>query len=295
MVLSELFHTSAQSCSSNVSQAASRALVAVLATVDTGILYEYNTILDKFIVDSMRFNFSSLELQMAGLGIIQCICRRCDSFAAFGTIVLPVVVKSMENHFGNVPLITTCCIIIRTISGKLEDWRVVVDTGALKTVVNSFLVHSTSTELILEGIATIKDLARKESFREYFNVEDAEVAIVSILPLHFKNPDAVALIFASLNNIAVNTRTSKVALMQLDVLRFIFSALDTFQHNHHVTRNACLLLKSYTYNADNLNVIRSYRDAVISKLSVCSNSPQLETRDRARYIIRKVRRDTIKP
>ena len=294
VVLSELFEKSEQSCSSSLSQAASRALVGVLAMVDTRILYEYNTILKKFIIDSMSSNFRSLDLQMAGLSIIHCICLRSDSITAFGTIVLPTVLKSMENHFGNVPLLTMCCSVIRMISLKMEDLSIIVETDAFKTVINTLLVHPTSTELILEGMATIKDLARKESLREHFNAEDAETAIVSILPLHSKNPDAVALIFASLNNIAVNTRTSKVAPMQLDILHFILSTLNAFRHNHQVARNACLLLKSYTYNANNLKLIRSYSEPVISTLSVCSSSPHVETRDRAQYIIKKVRGDVSK-
>lgn len=290
VVLSELFYTSAQSNSSNVSQAASRALVGILAVVDKSMLYEYNAMLKKNIVDSMSLNLSSLDLQAAGLRIIHCVCRRCDSVS---TAVLTAVVKSMENHFGDVSLLTLCCSIIRTISMNLEGCSTIAETDAFKSVVNSLLVHPTSIDLVLEGMATIKDLARKESFRDYFDSEDAEVAIVSIFPLHSKNPEAVALIFASLNNIAVNTKIGKVAPMQLDVLHFILSALNAFRHNNHVTRNACLLLKSYTYNKDNLNIIRSYREPVIQSLSVCSSSPQSETQDRARYIIKKLQGEVI--
>ena len=177
----------------------------------------------------------------------------------------------------------------------MEDWSVIVETDAFGSVVNTLLVHPTSTELVLEGMATIKDLARKESFRAFFNPEDAEIAIASILPLHSDKPDVVALCFGSLNNIAINTSTSTVAPMQLDVLHFIISALNTFRHDRLVTRNACLLLKSYTYNPENLNVMRSFSESVITTLKLLTSSQHTETRDRARYIIKKVQSNAIQP
>ena len=295
VVLSELFHKSAQSCCSNLNQAVSRALVGVLVAVDLRNLHEYNTIVRKFIVDSMSSNATCVDLQLAGLSIIHCVCRRCDSVASIGSVVLPVVTASMNNHLENVVLLNMSCVIIRVISQKLEDWSVIVETDAFGSVVNTLLVHPTSTELVLEGMATIKDLARKESFRAFFNPEDAEIAIASILPLHSDKPDVVALCFGSLNNIAINTSTSTVAPMQLDVLHFIISALNTFRHNRLVTRNACLLLKSYTYNPENLNVMRSFSESVITTLKLLTSSQHTETRDRARYIIKKVQSNAIQP
>jgi hypothetical protein len=285
-VLSELFKASAETTKN--AETASRVLVGVLVVVDKKYLVDCNSIVKTDVVSVMSCHLMNLQLQLAGLNILHCLFYRSSSADGQCNTFVPVITKCMENHFGNIDLLTLCCTILRMVAVRLDDWTVIIGTGAARTIVNAMLVHPTSIELVLEGMATIKDLATKESFRTNFYPEDAELAVVSLLPLHIHNPEVVSLAFATLNNIAVNSSKHKVAPMQPDVLHFILSALSEFSDDYHVTKNACLLLKSYTYDINNLEMIRSYSTPIVARLSPLSESSNTNIRERSRYILRKM-------
>jgi hypothetical protein len=287
-VLSSLVQASAKEVTAF--EAASRALVGVIAVVEMGLLLDCSALVASDVAEAMSTYAFSLELQMAGLNVLHCLCLRSDADVGQGMIIVPVAVKSMENHFGSVDLLTRCCTIIRMIASKppVDQWSVIIETGGVKLIINAMLVHPVSTELVLEGMATIKDLAAKESFRDHFSQEDAELAVVSALPLHSRNPEVLSLAFATLNNIAVDARSHSVAQMNVDVFHFLLSALTEFPNDYRVTRNACLLLKSYTYDEGNLDMMRTYHNAVVPSLHTMSQSSNNEIRERAQYIMNKM-------
>lgn len=269
-------------------EAASRALIGVLCGVDADLLCTHQKSLTEAIVSVIGNNARVLEIQLAGLDVLHCLCLRADCFEDRYSISIPVLVESMENHLGSITVLTRCCSVIRMVASKLDDWTVFIETGAVRMIMNAMLVHPASTEFLMEGMATLKDLAARKSFRQHLNPYDAETAVVSLFAPNMHNPDVLALAFATLNNIAVDSRTHTVAPIQEVVLCTITSALEEFSTDESISKHACLLLKSYSYDESSLEKMTEISSTLIPLLMHSSDCFPGETSERARYIMVKL-------
>jgi hypothetical protein len=269
-------------------EAASRVLIGVLTGIDRELLHAHQVSLTDAIVSAMDNNERVVEIQLAGLGILHCLFLRADCLANHLAMSIPVVVTSMENHLGSVNVLTRSCSVIRMVANMTDDWGVFVATGAVRMIINAMLVHPESTEFVMEGMATLKDLAGNESFREHFDPSDAEAAVVSLFEANMANPEVLALAFATLNNVAVDSRSRTVAPMQKVVLYTIISALQKFPTDESILQTVCLLLKSFSYNDANLEDMRLNSGTLIPLLISSSDSFNGETSERARYIMGKL-------
>ena len=272
-------------------ESALRALIGTLSSVDTSLLLNYQTSMSEVVVSVMENTDQVLEVQLAGLDALQCLCVRADGPSKNHLVrALPVVVKVMANYLGNAGVLTRCCTILRMVARTFEDRGVFVQTGAVKMLINAMLIHPDATEFVLEGMATLKDLAAEPSFREHFNCADAEACLMSLLEVNATAPDVVALAFATLNNVLVDFQSRTVAPMQTVVLQLIIAALKDFPDHEMVWTNAFLLLKSYTYNEDNLVLMMqdNYSDELIPLLVDSERLLVGDSLERAKYIIRKL-------
>jgi len=272
-------------------ESALRALIGTLSSVDTSLLLKYQTSMSEVVVSVMENTNQVLEVQLAGLDALQCLCVRADGPSKNHLVrALPVVVKVMEDYLANAGVLTRCCTILRMVARTVEDHGLFVQTGAVKMLINAMLIHPDATEFVLEGMATLKDLAAEPSFRENFNSADAEACLMSLLEVNATAPDVVALGFATLNNVLVDFQNRTVAPLQTVVLQLIIAALKDFPDHEMVWTNAFLLLKSYTYNEDNLVLMMqdNYSDELIPLLVDSERLLVSDSLERAKYIIRKL-------
>lgn len=269
-------------------EAASRALVGVLTGVHREELHAHQAALTEAVVLTMRANERELEVQLAAIDVLHCLCIRPDCLKDHFGITVPVLVESMENHLGSVYVLMRCCSVIRIVAVMIADWTVFAETGAVRMIINAMLIHPASSEFVMEGMATLKDLAAKESFREHFDPSDAEAAVVSLFEANSDNAEVLALAFATLNNIAVDSRSRTVAPMQHVVLSTIISAMKTFPTNENLLENAFLLMKSYTYAQGNVELMRARSDTLIPILVGLPYGDTGARSERAEYIMGKL-------
>jgi hypothetical protein len=269
-------------------EAAARALVGVLATVDDDILLSQEHALVEAVVACLTNHLRILELQLAGLEVLRCLCLRADYLKSRLAMVIPVVTESMLIHLGSADVLTKCCAVIRMVSLTSDSWSVIARTGAVKIIIDAVAIYPSCTEFVVEAMAALKDLASNECLRDHFESVEAETAVVSLLSFGADNPEFLSLAFATLNNIVVDSRTRSVATMQTFVLNEILAALDRFADESDVARNGCLLLKSYTYDPNNLDAMKQVRDDLLPMLEGLSTCSTEETRERAVYILGKL-------
>jgi hypothetical protein len=194
----------------------------------------------------------------------------------------------MHVHLGSADVLAKCCSVIRMVSLMSDSWSVIAQTGAGKMIIDALAIHPSCTEFVMEAMAALKDLASNECLRDHFESNEAETAVVSLLSYGADNPEFLSLAFATLNNIVVDSRTRVVATMKVYVLNSILAALDSFANEPDVTRNGCLLLKSYTYDRNNLDTMKQMRDDLLPMLEGLSTRSTEETRERALYILGKL-------
>lgn len=234
----------------------------------------------------------ALEVQLAALDALHCLCVR----GATGEAVqaLPAVVRNMEVYLTHAGILMRCCAIVRRVAhadASKESVRILIhNTGMVKMLLHALLIHSGATEFVLEGMATLKDLAAEPSLRD-FDSADAEACLISLLEANAAtHPDVTALAFAALNNVLVDyRRRPSVAPIRVEVVQHLIGALRQFPDDSTVWTNALLLLKSYTYRDDNLTLLRDeYSDDLIPLLVDSERLLDGEAQDRSTYIIRKL-------
>lgn len=270
-------------------ESALRALIGTVSSVDLDLLLTYQASLTEVIVSVMENNERVLEVQVAALDALHCLCVRVDGPSKNHLArALPMVVQAMEDYLANAGVLTRCCAILRMVARAFEDRGVFVQTGAVRMLINAMLIHPDATEFVLEGMATLKDLAADASFREHFDYADAEACLLSLLEVNATAPDVVAPAFATLNNVLVDFHSRTVAPLQTVVLQHIVAALKAFPDHETVWTNAFLLLKSYTYSDNNLAMMQDYSDTLIPLLVDSERLLAGDSLERAKYIIRKL-------
>jgi hypothetical protein len=275
--------------SSFLVESALRALTGTLTASGRNELQTHRLSICHAVVNAMQDNAESLEVQLAAMDAIHCLCVREDSFKNLLSASIPAVVQAMNNHSESVNLLTRCCSVIRMVSTFCEDRKeMFIECQPAQSILNALLTHPRSVELLKEGMSTLKDLAAEPWCRELLSRKDAEAAIVSILQHNSFNPDVLACAFAALNNIVVDATTRSVAPMKETVLHACIKALDTFPADTAIGKNACLLLKSYSYDQDSLALMRAFSDTLVPLLYDMSESCPPETSGRAHYILEKL-------
>lgn len=309
-------------------ESALRALTGIVSIIDTTLLYSYQASLVDILMSVMDrqhhqhrlFHCTTgtegqacaldvnwdcdlaLKVQLAALDALHALCVRG---ATEVSRAIQMVLYNMDFYSGQVQVLTRCCAIVRRLTREFSEnpaatrghdhiEEVSVALQATKWVfslLRAMMFHPDATEFVLEGIATLKDLAANPSLRDLLEPADAEACLVSLLEVNSATrPDVAALAFAALNNVLVDRRLCpSVGPVRDVVVHLVMGALRRFPDDAEVWTNSLLLLKSYTYRDDNLAILRdNYSDELIPLLIDAERILSGDALERSTYIIRKL-------
>jgi len=104
--------------------------------------------------------------------------------------------------------------------------------------------------------------------------------------VHIQSEEILTAAFAALNNIAVDIRTREVASAPDAVFEIVVLAMKKFPNSEFLQKNACFLLRSYSYSVENLSMMRNRTEDFMKVLPVASENFPDKCRDKVVAIVK---------
>jgi hypothetical protein len=277
-------------------EAALRAMIGILSSVDIDKLlrdHEDSVALCESIVAVLDSNRPIVEVQIAALEVLNCMCARNDQLNKLLTFSVPVIADVMDYHMANEEILTRSCSVLRLIARMCEDWGYFVEGRVVQLMTAGIMSHPEATELVLETMATLTGIAAEQSFRQYLDLQAIETSIVCVIQVNMHNAEVLKYAFRALNNVVVDFRNRSIVPAPRATLSYVVSALEIHGDDPGLVRSACQLLKSYTYEKSSFENMVLLSDSLIPLLGRHVDSSCPETRDRVRVVISKLGHDNI--
>jgi hypothetical protein len=263
----------------------------VLATICKGIsrdmLMRLKSSFGSSVSRAMLDNVANADAQSAILEIIWNLCSRDDFFKEYftGTNAILTIVEVMDRNLYDRNVQGGGCAALWSLASFNDNKRLVGECGGLRVIVNALLAHLEAARIQKEGLTALKNLATTSRNKQRIRASGGEAAILCSMRFNMKSEEILSAAFSALNNIAVDSDARTVAQVPREVFECILLAMKTLRNSESVQKNACFLLKSYTFSPSNLNIMRSESEEFTAALTWAADRFPAECLERANYII----------
>ena len=250
-----------------IAKHACHALTCIIPSTNRQRFDTVKSILGTSLLDVLKRHKENEKISTVALDSLKEYASRIQysEVTAINEDMIQAVVSSMNRHLQSVELQCNGCNFLKVLcSGSCSNpaacntRQMVVEEEGIQAVVNALFTHNTSPAIALAGINTVKTLAMCSSNKPRLSSAGAEDAVMFSIYTHESNAQILSSAFAALNNIAVDSRTRTVTQMRQDLIFAVVCAMERFQDDQELQRNACVLLKSYSYLVSNLALISRY-------------------------------------
>jgi regulator of extracellular matrix RemA (YlzA/DUF370 family) len=151
-----------------------------------------------------------------------------------------------------------------------ENKLLLAQYGSVRAIVLAMMSHITSSAIQKEALTALKHISRIATNKQVLQRFDAVGAIRLAIWGNLGDPFVVCAALSALNDIAVDNTLREVMTVGDDILSCVLRAIRTHPTNQEVQKVGCWLLRSYTYNAENLALMRAKHDELFELLLAAS-------------------------
>jgi hypothetical protein len=270
-----------------VQESACKALSGVSRGIPQNMLHEMRVYLADTSARALQENVSNPEAAAAILEVVWYLCSRDDFFKETFSRreLIPCIVEVMNRNLYDRSVQGGGCTSLWTLSSHGDNKRVIGDCGGLKAIINALLAHVDAIRIQKEGLTALKNLATTSRNKQLITSYRGEDAIVISLRANMvRSEEVIAAAFSALNNIAVDTATRLVAPAPDQIFECILIAMRRFQKSEPIQKNACFLLKSYTFASGNMSLMQRQKGEFVPVLSFAAENFPLACGARANYV-----------
>ena len=265
-------------------------LAKVIQSTDLGTLSSLRELVKQSMVDMLDKHIENPDVETAIFDALWACCQQDDFFKRLmlDETRIRMVLHAMQLHVGSANLQRSGCSLIWLLSSFGNGKEVVGRCGGIPIVVNALFGHHESTVVQKEGLTALKNLAIASSNKPMLTEAGSDNAVICSLWINYKDPQVISIGLSALNNIAVDSQTRSVAQMNEQTLLLVIAAMSNFPLDEHVQKNACFYLKSCSYLAANLKLMREREDQLLLLLVRASETFPQQCSDRASSVISKM-------
>jgi len=131
-----------------------------------------------------------------------------------------------------------------------------------KAIINAMMFHVEDMVLQMDALGAIKVLAPRPIYKQALMMtigddgRNGTDAVLCCMWIHFNTPDLLGRALVALNNIAVSTQYHIVGKMTHPLLQVVLSVMLGYPMYSQLQFHACVLLRSYSYDAASLYVMQ---------------------------------------
>mmetsp|Transcript_42754 Transcript_42754/g.129929 ORF Transcript_42754/g.129929 Transcript_42754/m.129929 type:complete len:1873 (-) Transcript_42754:491-6109(-) len=268
----------------SVMKKACGALANLISGTETDIL-RGNDVAKKVIAVSETY-ISDVELQEKCLTALWNLAVKDDQLKE--DIVrshgIAAVVHAMKLNLSSMQVQEKGCVTLWSLAVLDAAQAEIGRVGGIDAIINGALAHVTCTQLQTEVIGVLRSLATNVDNKETIRNRGGVQTIASIMFVHYNNSAIQESACSALSNIAVNPVTNKVAHIVGNELDAVVSAMSSFPLVENVQKQACVLLRNYTFESSNIEAMKS-NIMLLNLLQMASESFPTACAERGSYIL----------
>lgn len=202
---------------------------------------------------------------------------------------LNAVIQVMERQLGCADVQRAGCYLLGILSSNNNRAKDKIGGfGGARAVVNSLLAHTKSSSVQKEGLTALKHLATATENKRAIEQAGGEEAVLYALWTHYKIGQVVSTAYSALNNIAVDSATKSVKLMNEKTFENCSVSLKRFAKDEGVSKNICFYLKSCSYLPGNLELMKRYSGKLVFALQISARNFPEQCGERANSVLAKL-------
>lgn len=225
---------------------------------------------------------------------LSALCEFCKKDEYFGFQIVqsnavPSIVNVMALYIAAEDLQEGGCKLLWLLASKNDEHKSMLGAaGAVFALVSAMEAHIGSTAIQKEALTALKHVARVSSNKEALYRNEATDAVRLAIYANLDEPQVVAAALSALNDIAVDTSTREVMTVTDDTMNCVIQAMKIHPSDLEVQKIACWLLRSYSFNPQNLSLMRSMRADLDGLLIASSSQFPDDCGERAQSILQKL-------
>jgi hypothetical protein len=177
------------------------------------------------------------------------------------------VVSSMNMYLESGDLQRTGCSFLRILCNDDHAKEVIGREGGVTAVMASMMVHGESPAVCSVALASIRRLSMVPANKALIAQNGGIDAILEYVGPQMGNPEIVSCVFTALNNVAAEPETRSVAEVGDGVILLLNDSMSRFPNDEQVQKNACFLIKSFSYRPSNLHLMHRHSRTLIPLLT----------------------------
>jgi hypothetical protein len=274
-----------------VQECAIKALAGIAEGIPDAVLLPVQACLSEELLRALDFYQNEEGIQCATLEALSELCERDEYFTSeiprFNGI--PLAVAAMSQNLESEGIQKAGCKLFWMMAQQSDENKIqLAQHGSVRAVVLAMLSHITSSAIQKEALSALKHISRLSPNKEVLQRCDAVGAIRLAIWGNLEEPFVVCAALAAFNDIAVDSTSREVMTLGDDILSCVLRAMRTHPTNNEVQKVGCWLLRTYSYNAENLALMRAEQDELFELLPAASAAFPEDCSERAQYVLEKL-------
>jgi hypothetical protein len=230
---------------------------------------------------------------------LEALCELCERDEYFKSKIsrlngIPLAIEAMSQNLESEGLQKAGCKLFWMLALQSDENKIqLAQHGGVQAIILAMASHIMSSAIQKEALTAIKHISRIAPNKEVLQTFDAVGAIRLAIWGNLEEPFVVCAALSALNDIAVDGATREVMTIGDDILICVLRAMRTHPTNNGVQKIGCWLLRSYTYNAENLALMRAAQNELFELLHAASAAFPEDCSERAQYVLEKLLQDKV--
>jgi hypothetical protein len=274
-----------------VRECALKALSGIAEGIPDAILLPVQAHLCKELMRALDDYQNEEGIQCATLEALCELCERDEYFKSEMSRLngIPLTVAAMSQNLESEGLQKAGCKLFWMLALQSDENKIqLAQHGGVQAIILAMVSHIMSSAIQKEALTALKHISRLTRNKEVLQRYDAMGAIRLAICGNLEEPFVVCAALSALNDIAVDGVTSEVMTIDDDILKCVLQAMRTHPANNAVQKVGCWLLRSYTYNAENLSLMRAAQNELFELLPAASAAFPKDCSERAQHILEKL-------
>ena len=275
-----------------VQEFAIRALSAIAEGIsDTAMDLVRDTVCEELTLALASYN-NAEGVRCATLEALCEFCVRGDEYfkdCVAQSNAIPWIVEVMRQHLTSVEVQKAGCNLLWILAWKNDENKLEIgQMGGILAIRMALLAHIDSTAVQKEALTALKHVSGISRNKEVLRRHDLDDAVRLSIWANYEAPDVICAALSALNDMAVDTSSREVAPLKDEILQCVIRSMKTHPSVNEIQKVACWLLSSYTYNQNNLNLMRGRRGELTQLLLRAAYSYPEECGERAQFVFERL-------